>query len=155
MGFDCAAITLVGVRLKKSDLFVPRQQHHQQEQKKNEPPVENVVPREGLVYDPRVFRNPGPVGWDSHWFEEEGWLFHGYPVHFVLNMEEDDEDPPVYIATAMAKKNGVRSYDHDKFVSLDLTLEQLIEKRAELQRVLEPLGLFQNFGIHSVVEFSW
>lgn len=134
MGRDSSSITIVGVRLTKHDLFV------------------NKVPREGLRFDPKVFVDTSPPTYDEE--EEEGWIFQGYPIHFVHNMVDND-NPSVYICAIKMEKSGPRGYVHDEYVSTGVSLEDLIVKREEMKRILHPLGLFPNFDIHCVVEFSW
>lgn len=149
MGFDCTAVTVIGLRTTRDRLVEKVEATTFIDHSRC--PTWNA----SFKYCPDCSQ-AGSITTTETRFKElvDGWdiptRVAGYKVYHV------DEEDNIYICISINTREGPRSYDPEAVVKEDLSLEELIKEREIMKKKLEPLTIWndEDFGIFTLIEFS-
>lgn len=156
MGFDCDAVTLIGLRLPYNVLYMEKLEvtHLDRTKCKNFQQRFPFCPdcgEKSSITVHKSIRNP------LFTFDDFGIVdnIRGIPVYFTQN--ERDPMKYLYIYIYMGEKKGPRSYDPDTQISCNFSLEDLCALKNNMKNVLSDTDLFAkgNFGIYTLLNYSY
>lgn len=166
MGFDCAAYTLIGIKLKRSDItkverkYVDLLSNHFSACYNNSPNFRfcptcgganrKVIETTSLIFD--------LVDTDLPRVSQCGDLLIVFGGDLVPDYGYKNTDPneDVYICTSVAVRSGPRSYEPKEVIMLNDSFSELEAKREKMKAVLEKIDLWdeKRFGIYTLISFS-
>ena len=164
MGFDCCAITVIGLKITNSDLYETVEITH------------GINHDTCMHLDKKIHQFCPDCGQQTviHESNTEPKSFltldnYGLPIiigQYGFNYEIKDfsnyDDTSStksdrYVILKEFMKDGPRSYESDNIVKMYESLEHLIILRNQMKRELEYTGLWndKNFGIFTLIQFSY
>jgi hypothetical protein len=171
MGFNCAAYTLIGIKLKRSDVtkverrYVELLSNHFSTCYQNSPEFafcptcgganRKVVETITLIFD---LDDSGMTCIHQISGREDLFVVFGGELVPDYDYKSTDPDEDVYLCISVARKSGPRSYDPKEVVMLNESFGDLEAKKEGLKLFLEGLQpkLWdeKRFGIYTLISFS-
>lgn len=147
MGFDCSAITVIGLRLLKKDLQITTSylacQHQENQNHYHYCPICGIQNNTSTTTFIKEFLP-----------KNNDYLYgtiKGYPVY------QFDLEKWLYVCLNYGERQGPRSYDPKDTVLCPYSLENLVIMKDKMKADLSPLGLWndEKFGIYTLIQYSY
>lgn len=164
MGFDCRAITVIGLRITKHDLQVTRTHtytHVNCSCKNNNSQEYAYCPTCGRKNNFGTYTE-SETNLIDEFEKSDGWNSYGtlqinentYTVIQPINKEYEKW---LYVTIYKGKRDGPRNYNANVTEKCEFSLEKLVDLKNAMKEDLSEIGLWNesNFGIYTLIYFSY
>jgi len=167
MGFDCSAITIIGLRITKKDLQIEKQitlpykacSHDENTNQFIYCPrcgIKNNVDNQIRTYIDFIkeFKSSFYDDTHQHW-AVNGTITINDNIFKVYRPIENEEW--LYIGLYLGERDGPRCYNSTDTTQCSFSLEELVEMKNKMKESLSQINLWSDdyFGIYTLINYSY